>query len=138
MMDGRKSFPHDMFMRSHPKVKLLQALLNDVPAMEVYGRLNALLELMYITGNAVPVETDAQLSVIAGELCCDVPGACRFLDACAEAGWVDTESYSRGVLSSHNVQEQLDYYESKVEAARNAGKKSGDARRKRSAERAKS
>ena len=122
-MDGRKSFPHDLFMRVHPKVKLLKALLHDSPGMEVYGRLCALLEVLYTMGNKVPIGTGCERMVLCDELgldsCDDLES---FLAACADAGWVDPEPLAAGIVSSHNVQEQIDFKNAKSDAGRKGGR----------------
>lgn len=130
-MDGFASFPHSIGMRHHHKTAMLQAALGD--RMGAYGKVCALLEVLYECGGSISLDNGGR-RYLESELDCDEEGLDVFLAACAGIEWIDPDPLSDGIVTSHNVREQIDYCRTKAEA----GKRSGDARRKRSAERAKS
>ena len=122
-MDGFASFPHSVSMRNHPKARMLEALMSGtLTPNECYGALCRLLELLYQTHNRVDVSTEVGLSLLASELCIEPGVLPEYISALAKAGWIDADPLGNGVVSSHNVQEQIDYCAMKSEAGKKGGR----------------
>lgn len=125
-MDASFYFPHAFSMRSSIKANAFCAMLADLMGRnEAYGVLCKVLELLYEGNNAVDVSNQYTRAAVCHELEVDDDGLDRVLAALQGAGWIDAGPLGDGVMSSHNVQEQLD----RRSAKSRAGKASGRARR---------
>lgn len=125
-MDANRFFTHAYDMRHNPKVDLLRDMEGGIAA---YGRLNALFEILYDVGGIYDISAKAKRRYLCKELELSGEDDLRgFLQSCAECELLSAELLEMGHVVSPGVSEQIEYYRTKVEA----GKKSGEARRRKS------
>lgn len=96
-----------------------------IPRITALGAWIAMLDVLYESHGRIEIEK--QGDVLRDELDLDCDDFQAFLRALAAQDFIDKDALERGAIISHGVLEQLAYRESK-EAA---GKRSGEARRKK-------
>lgn len=125
-MDGYASFPHAIGMRHHHKMAMLQAAMGERVA--TYGMVCILLEVLYECGGSIDLPGGGR-EYLASELDCDKSGLDAFLGLCAKIGWIDAGPLKDGVVTSHNVMEQIAYKDAKSAAGKaNGRKRAGNAK----------
>ena len=133
-MEANRFFSVSYDVRHHPKLELLRRRLCATPGEgdAVLGCWVVLLCILYDAGGPVHADDPVVMAWLADELMLASTDATeRFLTECARCGLIDAEAWeTHRWVFSESVYRELEYRQTKVEA----GKKSGESRRKKSKE----
>ena len=105
----------------------VQALRMACGGLVAYARWHVLLELLYSSEGVVDNSNELIHSLLLKELECDEKTFQKFVETCVDLGMLEAKSWARNKLVSHGVIEQLQYQKARSDA----GKRSGEARRKK-------
>ncbi len=123
-MEDKRYYSVSYDERNYPEI----ALLRQYGGYEAYGRWEALKQLLFCFDGCLVVEKKTVKSLVKHEL--DFSSDTdldEYLDACVECGLLDGPALERGNIIAPEVAEAVAYRK----ACSEAGKKSGEARRKK-------
>ena len=124
-MEDKRYYSVSYDERNYPEI----ALLRQYGGYEAYGRWEALKQLLFCFSGCLAVEKDAIRLLVRRELDFDSDAALDdYLRVCAEYGLLDRSALERGKIIAQEVADAIAF---RV-ACSDAGKKSGQARRKKS------